>query len=130
MTPDLRSGGNRGNASSFNEAQCSGLYEVIVQACINGSRKRDYHPRLPLTVEEMVEDAIAVIEAGAAELRVHPRDKYGRESLHAVDETVEAIRTACPGTPIGVSTAAWIAVARPLILHGYDETAWPFVRRA
>jgi uncharacterized protein (DUF849 family) len=211
---------------SFNEAYCAGVSDVIVQACINGSRKRDYHPRLPLTVEDMVRDAIAVVEAGAAELHVHPRDKDGRESLDAVDETVGAIRSACPGTFVGVSTAAWIegdekrtreaisrwpilpdyasvnlseadapgimdllsqrgigieaglakvedarrfiewdghgrvfrilveldnerdldaaietcdgimavlrqaGVARPILLHGYDETVWPFVRRA
>jgi uncharacterized protein (DUF849 family) len=35
-------------------------------------------------------------------------NKDGRESLDAVHETVEVIRSACPGTLVGVSTAAWI----------------------
>lgn len=81
---------------------------MIVQACLNGSRRPDYHPRLPTTVETIVRDAIEVVEAGAAELHVHPRGADGRESLAAVDETVAAIRSACPGTLIGVSTGAWI----------------------
>ncbi|MBA3042395.1 MAG: 3-keto-5-aminohexanoate cleavage protein [Alphaproteobacteria bacterium] len=81
---------------------------MIVQACINGSRKPDFHPLFPATIEDMVRDAAAVIEAGAAELHVHPRDADGRESLAAVDKTVAAIRRACPGTLIGVSTGAWI----------------------
>ncbi|MEJ1117402.1 3-keto-5-aminohexanoate cleavage protein [Phyllobacterium sp. CCNWLW109] len=81
---------------------------MIVQACINGSRKPDFHPLFPSTIEDMVRDAVAVLEAGAAELHVHPRDSEGRESLVAVDETVAAIRQTCPGTLIGVSTGAWI----------------------
>lgn len=81
---------------------------MIVQACINGSRNPDFHPLFPSTVEDMVRDAVAVVEAGAAELHVHPRDRAGRETLAAVDETVAAIRQRCPGTFIGVSTGAWI----------------------
>lgn len=81
---------------------------MIVQACINGSRPADFHPLLPTSVEQIVRDALAVVDAGAAELHVHPRGSNGRESLDAVDETVRAIRQACPGTLVGVSTGAWI----------------------
>ncbi|WP_427928724.1 3-keto-5-aminohexanoate cleavage protein [Agrobacterium cavarae] len=81
---------------------------MIVQACINGARPAGYHPNLPLTVDAMVRDGIASIEAGAAELHIHPRDDAGRESLAAVDDTIRAMRRACPGTLIGVSTGAWI----------------------
>ena len=48
------------------------------------------------------------VAAGAAELHIHPRGPDGRESLSAVDATVLAVRRACPGTLIGVSTGAWI----------------------
>jgi uncharacterized protein (DUF849 family) len=81
---------------------------MIIQACVNGSRLPEFHPRLPTTIGTMVRDAVEVVEAGAAELHVHPRDSDGRESLAAVDETIIAIRKVCPGTPIGVSTGAWI----------------------
>jgi uncharacterized protein (DUF849 family) len=81
---------------------------MIVQACINGARPHDFHPRLPLTAEAMASDAAACVAAGAAELHIHPRNADGRESLTAVDETVLAVRQACPGTLIGVSTGAWI----------------------
>ncbi|MFD1983933.1 3-keto-5-aminohexanoate cleavage protein [Mesorhizobium newzealandense] len=80
---------------------------MIVQACINGARPRDFHPRLPLDAQAMASDAAACVAAGAAELHIHPRDD-GRESLAAVDATVLAVRQACPGTLIGVSTGAWI----------------------
>jgi len=81
---------------------------MIVQACLNGIRCESFHPRLPLTVKAILDDAEACIRAGAAELHIHPRGSDGRESLEAVDDTVQAIRKACPGTLVGVSTGAWI----------------------
>lgn len=81
---------------------------MIVQACLNGARPPNFHPLLPLGVEAMARDAAASVAAGAAELHLHPRDADGRESLLAVNETVSAVRRACPGTLIGVSTGAWI----------------------
>jgi uncharacterized protein (DUF849 family) len=81
---------------------------MIVQACINGARPRDFHLQLPLTAEAMASDAAACVTAGAAELHIHPRGADGRESLAAVNATVPAVRQACPGTLVGVSTGAWI----------------------
>lgn len=81
---------------------------MIVQACINGARPSTFHPKLPLTAQAMASVAAACVAAGAAELHIHPRDADARESLASVDETVLAVRRACPGTLIGVSTGAWI----------------------
>ena len=48
--------------------------------------------------------------AGAGSIHVHVRDELGNETLAADDvaETLTAIRGACPGVPVGVSTGAWI----------------------
>jgi uncharacterized protein (DUF849 family) len=81
---------------------------VIIQACLNGSRADGFHNRLPLTPEDIASDGAACIVAGAAELHFHPRADNGKESLAAVDTTILAVRRACPGTLIGVSTGAWI----------------------
>ena len=81
---------------------------MIVQACLNGARSRAFHPRLPVSTEEVVRDAMLCVVAGASELHVHPRASDGRESLVAVDEVILALRRACPGTLVGVSTGAWI----------------------
>lgn len=81
---------------------------MIVQACINGAREKHYHPCLPLDTPAMVRDSIAAVEAGAAELHIHARNEAGAESLSAVGTMVTAVRSACPGTLIGVSTGAWI----------------------
>jgi uncharacterized protein (DUF849 family) len=83
---------------------------MIIQACLNGARPRDYHPRLPVTIDAIAEDAVDAVAAGAAELHLHVRGPDGAESLtpEAVDATVAALRTRLPGTLIGISTGAWI----------------------
>jgi uncharacterized protein (DUF849 family) len=83
---------------------------LIVQACINGARDAAFHSALPLTPDAMARDAAACVAAGAAEVHLHARGPDGRESLSpaAMDETVSAVRHACPGTLIGVSSGAWI----------------------
>ncbi|MER8366427.1 3-keto-5-aminohexanoate cleavage protein [Mesorhizobium sp. M1378] len=83
---------------------------MIVQTCINGARSADFHPQLPLDPEAMARDGATCVAAGAAELHVHARGLDGRESLApaTMDQTVLALRRACPGTLIGVSTGAWI----------------------
>ncbi|WP_342627297.1 3-keto-5-aminohexanoate cleavage protein [Nguyenibacter vanlangensis] len=83
---------------------------MIVQACLNGARARNYHPALPVTPEMLARDAIACIMVGAAEIHMHPRRVDGRESLadDVISPAVLAVRRACPGTLIGLSTGAWI----------------------
>lgn len=83
---------------------------MIIQACLNGNRDAAFHPMLPTTPEAIVADGLAAVHAGANEIHVHVRDKAGRETLNPddVDRTVAALRGACPGTLIGISTGAWI----------------------
>jgi len=83
---------------------------MIIQACINGNRDRAFHAAVPLTREAIVADSGAVVAAGAAEVHLHVRDREQRETLRpdVVDETIDAVRRACPGTFIGISTGEWI----------------------
>jgi uncharacterized protein (DUF849 family) len=83
----------------------------MLQACLNGDRDRSFHAGIPLTPLELAADARAVVDAGAQQLHVHPRDAAGHESLHPDDtaRALEAIRAGVPGIPVGVSTGWWIA---------------------
>ena len=83
---------------------------MLIQACLNGSRRPGDHAALPLTPAQLASDAAQVTREGVRELHVHPRRADGAESLEAsvCDEAVLAIRRACPGVPVGLSTAAWI----------------------
>ena len=83
----------------------------MLQACLNGSRTRDFHHHTPLSASELAADAAAVIAAGANEIHLHPRDASGAESLDpdVVAAAIEAIRARAPGTRIGLSTHEGIA---------------------
>jgi uncharacterized protein (DUF849 family) len=93
------------------EATVSETTPVLVKACLNGRRPRGSHPALPVTPDELAAAAKAVMAAGAGAVHVHPRGEDGNESQSAevIGAAVGAIRAACPGLPVGVTTGAWIA---------------------
>lgn len=97
----------------------------MLKACLNGSRPASAHPGLPITPEQLAGAAQAAVEAGADALHLHPRGVDGAESLLAVDiaAAVSAVRQACPGVPIGVSTGLWITArdvsARAELVRGW-----------
>lgn len=86
------------------------VYSLFIKACLNGSREPGEHPTLPITAEELARDAALVVAAGAQALHIHPRAADGKQSLAAQHQAaaISAIRTRCPGIPVGVSTAIWI----------------------
>jgi uncharacterized protein (DUF849 family) len=88
---------------------------VLLQACLNGSRSREEHPAVPITPDELAEDARRAVAAGARSLHVHPRGPDGRETLEPgpVADAIQAIRISCPGTPLGLTTGLWAAGGDP-----------------
>lgn len=83
---------------------------MLIKACLNGSRAPGTHPALPLTPDQLARAARLAVDAGAGALHVHPRRADGTQSLDAVDiaAALGAIRAACPGVPLGISTGIWI----------------------
>ncbi|MFC3744995.1 3-keto-5-aminohexanoate cleavage protein [Paractinoplanes deccanensis] len=92
-----------------------------IKACLNGGRPSP----APVTPGELATAAREAAEAGAVAVHVHPRDAGGRESLRAEDvgAAVTAIREACPGLPVGVSTGIWMtdgdALERARLIAGW-----------
>jgi uncharacterized protein (DUF849 family) len=82
---------------------------MLLQACVNGARDLAEHPWLSADPSVVAQDAAAAVDAGAAEVHVHPKDAVGRDSLAADDVArwVGAVREAAPGVPVGVTTGAW-----------------------
>lgn len=83
---------------------------AAVKACLNGSREPGAHPALPLTAADLAAAACAAADAGAFAVHVHPRRADGTQTLDPAPcgEAVASIRLACPGLPVGLSSAAWI----------------------
>jgi uncharacterized protein (DUF849 family) len=96
----------------------------MLQACLNGARTRRDHPKIPLSPEELAQDAMEAIAAGAAELHVHPRGGDGAETLDPDDiaVTLATIRAQLPAVPVGISTREGIRTDRS---RGFDQMrAW------
>jgi len=79
----------------------------LLQAALNGDRE---HPAVPRTPEELAAEARAAVDAGARSLHLHPYEDDGRQTLAAEPCAVAqcAVRAACPGIPISLSTSAAI----------------------
>ena len=79
---------------------------MLIQACLNGARSSAEHPALPCTPAELARSAAVAVRSGAGSLHVHPRAADGSQSLAPadIDAAVTALRAACPGTPLGLST--------------------------
>ncbi len=84
---------------------------TMLQACLNGGRTRAEAPSVPITAQELAQDAVAARKAGAQALHVHPRNLAGSETLAPAEvaAALKAIRAAVPGVPVGIGTGAWIA---------------------
>ncbi len=78
----------------------------MILCALNGSYTRDDHPGVPVTLDEIVADAVACRDAGAASVHFHPRRGDGRESLAAEthDAVVAAVRAAAPDLEVSCST--------------------------
>ena len=79
----------------------------MLEAALNGDRD---HPALPRTPAELAAEGRAAIAAGALVLHLHPYDDDGRQTLAAEPcaAALRAVRGACPGTPVSLSTSAEI----------------------
>jgi uncharacterized protein (DUF849 family) len=95
---------------------------MLLKAAINGRRLLSEHPAIPISPEQQAKQAAMAVAAGAGAIHVHPRNSAGQESLAPQDiaNALNAIRAACPTTPIGVSTGGWIVpeIDRRLTLIG------------
>lgn len=98
---------------------------MLIKVCLNGAREVGAHPALPLTPSALAEAARAAVDAGAGAVHMHPRDAQGAQSLaaDAIGAAVLAVRRACPGVPVGVSTLFTIlpdAERRAAAVRGWD----------
>jgi uncharacterized protein (DUF849 family) len=76
-------------------------------AALNGDRE---HPAAPRTPSQLAVEARAAVDAGAVSVHVHAYDEGGRQTLAAAPcaSAIRAVRAACPGVPISLSTSAAI----------------------
>jgi uncharacterized protein (DUF849 family) len=83
---------------------------MLIKACLNGSRAPGTHPALPLTADEIANEAAKTVQVGANALHIHPRSRDGEQTLEpeACGAVLKEVRARCPGVPIGLTTGLWI----------------------
>ena len=83
---------------------------MLLQAAINGARPPSEHPTLPTEPAQLAAAAKDCVAAGADSVHFHVRAPDVLESLEsaAVARALTPVRSACRGTPVGISTGAWI----------------------
>lgn len=82
---------------------------MLLKAAINGGRQKSENPAVPITLEEIVCDSVAAIEAGADVVHAHLITEDGTQTIHpdAVGAWVRAMRAANPDVQIGTTTGLW-----------------------
>jgi uncharacterized protein (DUF849 family) len=79
----------------------------MLQVALNGVGGDE---RMPRTPREIASDAAASVRAGATSIHLHAFDAHGVETFAApaVAEVLRAVREACPGIPLNMTTFAQI----------------------
>lgn len=70
---------------------------VIITAALSGTATtKEMAPAVPLTAEEIAEDAVAVVKAGASVIHIHVRDERGLPTMDTgrFEETYHAVQSA------------------------------------
>ena len=84
------------------------MKKVIITCALTGSvPSKDRFPAVPVTVDEIVQDAIAVYKAGAAVVHIHVRDRETKKNCHDLDqflEVKERLAVECPELIVQMST--------------------------
>ncbi|WP_406336182.1 3-keto-5-aminohexanoate cleavage protein [Streptomyces zaomyceticus] len=79
----------------------------VLQVCLNGTRGPGDSAAVPMSPESLAESAAQAVEAGAREVRVHPRTPCGGTSLspRVLAPVLASVRAAV-GAPVRVTTDA------------------------
>jgi uncharacterized protein (DUF849 family) len=83
---------------------------TVLEVALNGSRSPAKHPGIPRTPDELAIEARAAVDAGAEVVHLHAYDPTGVDTLAApaCAAALHAVRAACPGVPISLTTSAAI----------------------
>jgi uncharacterized protein (DUF849 family) len=83
---------------------------ALLEVALNGSRSRTEHAGIPRTPDQLAKEARASVDAGAQVIHLHSFDASGVETLAAEPcaAALHAVRRACPGVPISLTTSAEI----------------------
>lgn len=82
---------------------------MLLKVCVNGARRPDEHPALPLAPARIAAEVAEAARAGAGAAHVHVKDGAGADTLDGVglSKVLTSVRAAAPRLAVGVTTGAW-----------------------
>jgi uncharacterized protein (DUF849 family) len=82
----------------------------LLEVALNGSRTPNEHPAIPRTPNDLADAARASVDAGAHILHLHVYDQHAYETFAPLPcaQTLRAVRAACRGVPISLTTSEGI----------------------
>ncbi len=89
--------------------------KLIITAALTGAEvTKEHTPYVPYTIDEMVQEARAAVDAGASVLHVHARydDGTPTQDKDRYEAIIKAIRKACPNVIIQPSTGGAVGMSR------------------
>lgn len=87
-TVPLSPGNDQSTPPRPSTVQAGGLAPVVIECAINGTASKLHNPHVPIEPDEIAQDALVCIEAGAAIIHNHI-DRYGISQEQAVDRYLE-----------------------------------------
>lgn len=98
----------------------------LLQVALNGARTTAEHPAIPRRPDELAREARASVDAGARAVHLHAYDSSGIETLAPgpCAAALRAVRSACPGVPISLTTSAAIEpdpIRRLELVAGWED---------
>ena len=90
------------------------MEKVIITAAICGAEvTKEHNPRVPYTINELINEAKGAYEAGASVIHLHVRQDDGTptQSADRYREAMKAIREACPDVIIQPSTGGAVGMS-------------------
>ena len=97
------------------------LNDWMLKACVNGPRRPQEHPALPMTAAELAHDVAAVAAVGVDAVHLHVKDSQGADTLDGA--ALAAVLTSVRAAPLGCRS-----VSRPE--RGRFRTLMPAWRRS
>jgi uncharacterized protein (DUF849 family) len=82
---------------------------MFLKAAINGGLSRADHPAVPLRLDEIVEECVRTVAAGADVVHTHTFGADGGQSIAPDDiaALVRAVRRGAPGIAVGTTAGLW-----------------------
>lgn len=82
---------------------------MFLKAAINGGLSRTDHPAVPLHLDEIVQECVRTVAAGADVVHTHTFGADGGQSIAPDDITalVQAVRRGAPGISVGTTAGLW-----------------------